>query len=156
MALQYVRGASLPRSYARAGGWFRKLFAFSRTTAEEPSLPRALATLPLAEPSPGAEWAGYLASIGYIGTVSTPYPNQALRDGIEGTFKASVCLAEGRVEVRTARIKDGPSDGVRVASMRRALEDNLNKAMAGLPRPDSPPLGPMCFEQPVEFKIRRR
>jgi hypothetical protein len=159
MALQYLRGTNLRHSYARAGAWFAKSFHLAGS-APETKLPRSLPQLPASAISPDAEWAGYLVSVGFIGSVTTPYPNQALRDNVEGKFNATVCLASGTVETKAIRVEPGPSAGVRAvqgsATLQRALEQNFRSVLESMPAPKSPPPGPMCFEQPVDFKIRSR
>ena len=157
MALAYVEGSQLPRSYARAGAWFVKSFAL-RHGGSALRLPRGLAPLPIGDPTPDAEWAGYLISVAFIGSRSLKYPAEALRAGAEGRFSARVCLADGTVKTTAIEVRPGPSAGVASLQGKReilqAIEANYEKVMQAMPRPTSPPAGPGCFEQPVDFRIR--
>jgi TPR repeat protein len=158
MALQYLKGTEMPRSYARAGAWLAKSYALRQESEAALKLPQSIASLPANEARPEEEWAGYLVTIGFVGATTIRYPDEALRTGTEGQFVARVCVDDGTVKATAVAVRPGPSAGV--ASLQgkreieRAIEQGYARVLAGLPPPRVPAPGRLCFEQPLTFRIR--
>jgi TPR repeat protein len=158
IALVYLRGGELPRSYARAGAWLGKMYAWRRDGVDEVKLPRSIVALPAASVDPASEWAGYLVGVGFVGSHTMQYPKDALRNGIEGSFKALVCVADGTVNATTVTVEPGPIAGTAAVRGRRqlldAIEENYATVMKTMPPPPSPAPAGLCFRQPIVFRIR--
>jgi hypothetical protein len=158
MGFEYVTGVHLPRSYTRAGAWFAKSLMIRREGSSELKFPAGIPALPVPGASPGSEWAGYLMSVGFIASRTQRYPGEALRLRTEGEFVAKVCVHDGTVRTTAVMVQPGPSGGVATLQGKReiltGIEENYEKVLTSMPPPVEPAPGPMCFHQPLNFRIR--
>lgn len=158
LGFEYVTGLNLPRSYTRAGAWFVKSLTFRGEGSSELKLPSGIPTLPVTEASARSEWAGYLVSVGFIASRTQRYPGEALRLRTEGEFVAKVCVHDGSVSTTAVSVAPGPGAGVvRLQGKREilaAIEGNYENVMKSMPPPTQPAPGPLCFHQPLDFRIR--
>jgi hypothetical protein len=159
MALAYLPGDSLPRSYGRAGAWFWRSRALRHDASAPLKAPRGLPTLPAVAVDADGDWAGYLVSVAFVASRTQRYPSDALRIGAEGHYRARVCVAGGTVSATAVASTPGPAAGVASLQgqrqIRQAIEDNYQTVMRALPRPSAEPRAEMCFDQPLSFRLRR-